>query len=64
MVTGLGSPGPAFFRSFGSRPRYRIWSTHLAYCAVADREEDLHEVARRTREVLGLRRYGLRATPP
>jgi len=21
MVTGLGSPGPAFFRSFGSRPR-------------------------------------------
>ena len=21
LVTGLGSPGPAFFRSFGSRPR-------------------------------------------
>jgi len=33
-------------------------------CAFVDREEELHEVARRTREVLGLRRYGLRATPP
>lgn len=30
-----------------------IGLTHLAYCAFAGRDHDLHAVAQRTREILG-----------